>query len=48
MLVIVSEFQNTQNWSKLFIISEIKNTVPWTFVISDLNGEPITDIFYEK
>ena len=50
----ISKYKNifskeyTQNWSKLFIISEIKNTVPWTYVISDLNGEPITDIFYEK
>ena len=40
---------NTQNWSKEgFIISKIKNTVPWTYVISDLNGEPITGSFYEK
>ena len=27
------------NWSKeIFIISKIKNTVPWTYVINDLNG----------
>ena len=26
----------------------IKDTVPWTYVISDLNGEPITGSFYEK
>ena len=39
----------TQNWSeKVFIISKIKNTVPWTYVISDLNGEPIAGSFYEK
>ena len=24
------------------------NTVPWTYVISDLNGEEITGSFYEK
>ena len=30
------------NWSvEVFIISEIKNTVPWTYVINDLNGEEI-------
>ena len=29
-------------------ISKIKYTVPWTYVISDLNGEPITGSFYEK
>ena len=28
------------NWSEeVFIISKIKNTVPWTYVINDLNGE---------
>ena len=38
-----------ENWSEeVFIISKIKSTVPWTYVISDLNGEPITGIFYEK
>ena len=26
----------------------IKNTVPWTYVVSDLNGEEITGSFYEK
>ena len=31
-----------------FIISKIKNTVPWTYFISDLNSEPITGSFYEK
>ena len=25
-----------------------KNTVPWTYVINDLNGEQITGSFYEK
>ena len=32
----------------LFIVSKIKNTVPWTYVISDLNGEEIAGSFYEK
>ena len=32
----------TQNWSEeVFVVSKIKNTVPWTYVISDLNGENI-------
>ena len=31
-----------------FAVSKIKNPVPWTCVISDLNGEPITGSFYEK
>ena len=30
------------------MIKEIKNTVPWTYVISDLNGEEITGTIYEK
>ena len=39
----------TQNWSKqVFIISKIKNTVPRTYVISDLNGEKIAGSFHEK
>ena len=39
----------TQNWCEdVFITSKIKNTVPWTYVISDLNGEPIAGNFYEK
>ena len=38
-----------QNWSEeVFIISKIKNTAPWRYVISDLNGEPVTGSFYEK
>ena len=38
----------TQNWSEVFIISKIKNTAPWTYVISDLNGETIPGTFYEN
>ena len=38
-----------QNWSEeVFIISKIKNTVPWTYVISDLNSEKNSKSFYEK
>ena len=37
------------NWSEeIFIIKKFKNTVPWTYVISDLNGEEINDTFYEN
>ena len=40
---------NTPNWSEeVFVIKKIKNTVPWTYVIDDLNGEEITGTFYEK
>ena len=33
---------------ELFVISKIKNTFRWTYVINDLNGEKITGSFYEK
>ena len=37
------------NWSEeIFIITQIKNTVPWTYVINDLNGEEIVGSFYRK
>ena len=30
------------NWSEeIFVIKKIKNTVPWTYVINDLNGKEI-------
>ena len=51
----ISKYKNifekgyTPNWSKeVFIISKIKNTVPWTYIINDLNGEEIIGTFYEK
>ena len=31
-----------------FVISKIKKTVRWTYVINYLNGEEIAGIFYEK
>ena len=37
------------NWSEeIFIINEIKNTVPWTYAINDLNDEEIISTFYEN
>ena len=30
------------------MIKGIKNTVPWTYVINDLNDEEIIGTFYEK
>ena len=51
----ISKYENvfakgyTPNWSEeVFIISKIKKTVPWTYVINDLNGEKIIGTFYEK
>ena len=37
------------NWSEeIFVVKKLKSTVPWTYVISDLNGEEIVGSFYEK
>ena len=51
----ISQYKNifvkgyTPNWSEEFcVINNIKNTAPWTYAISDLNGEEITGSFYEK
>ena len=30
------------------MIKKVKNTVPWTYVVNDLNGEEIVGTFYEK
>ena len=30
------------------MVRSFKNTVPWTYVISDLNSEKIDGTFYEK
>ena len=51
----ISKYKNifakeyTPNWSEgVFVIKKVKNTVPWTYVITDLNGEEIIGTFYEK
>ena len=37
------------NWSEeVFIIKKVKNSIPWTYAINDLNGEEIIGTFYEK
>ena len=34
------------NWSeKVFMIKNVKNTVPWTYTVNDLNGEEIDGTF---
>ena len=33
---------------EVFLIKKVKNTVPWAYVISDLNGEKTVGTFYEK
>ena len=42
-------FQSKEYWSEeIFGVKEIKNTVPWIYVIRDLNGEEIAGSFYKK
>ena len=37
------------NWSEeVFVISKIKNTVLWRYVINDLNGEKLLEHFMKK
>ena len=39
----------TPNWfEEVFVIKKVKNTVPLTYFINDLNGEEITGTFCEK
>ena len=43
---------NWSNWSEEIFVSKVKNTVPWTYGINDLNGdlngEENIGTFYEK
>ena len=52
-IVRISKYKNifakgyTTNWAKkVFVIKKVKKTVPWTYVINDLNGEEIVGTFY--
>ena len=52
--VIISKYKNvfakgyTLKWSEeVFVIKNVKNTAPWTYVINDLNGQEI-ETLYEK
>ena len=56
-LVKILEYQNTKTFllkyilqisQKNFLINEVKNTIPWTYVINNLNGEEIIGAFHEK
>ena len=35
-------------WKKFLWLINVQNTVPWTYVISDLKGEEIIWTFYEN
>ena len=51
-IIRISKYKNifakgyTPNWSEeVFVIKKVKNTVPWTYVINDLNEEEIVGTF---
>ena len=53
--VIISKCKNifakgyAPNWSEeVFLVTKVKNTVSWTYVISDLDREEIVGTFCEK
>ena len=50
----ISKYKNifakgyTPNWSEeVFVVNKVQNTVPWTYLINDLNGEEIKGSFHE-
>ena len=57
-LVIFLEHQNIKtifakgyvpNWSEeVFVINKVKNTVSWTYVISDFKGEEIVRMLHKR
>ena len=54
-IVRISKYKNifakgyTPNWSEeVFVIKKVKNTLPQTHVINDLNREKIVEAFYEN
>ena len=54
-IVRISKYKNiftkgyTPNWSdEAFLIKIVKNTVLWTYVVNNLDGEEIVGAFYEK
>ena len=37
------------NWlEEVFVIKKVKNTVPWTYVINNVNGDEIIETFMKK
>ena len=54
-IVRISKYKNifeksyVPNWpEEFFVIKKVKNTVRWTYVISDLKGKEIVGTFYQK
>ena len=54
-IVRISKYENifakgyVPNWSEeVFVTTRVKNTVLWTYILTDLNREEIIGTFYEK
>ena len=54
-IIRISKYKNifaksyVPNWSEeVFVIKKVENTVPWTYLISDLKGKEIFGTFYEN
>ena len=54
-IVRLSKYKNifangyVSNWSEeVFVIKKVKNTMPTTYFVSDLNGDKIVGTFYKK
>ena len=54
-IIRISKYKNifakgyTQNWSEeVFVIKKVKNSVPWTYIISDLKGAVLLKRFMKK
>ena len=54
-IVRISKYKNifvkncVHNWfEEVSVIKKVKNTVPWTYVITDLKGKEIVGTFYKK
>ena len=51
----ISKYKNifakggTANWCEgVFVIKKVEDALPWTYVISDINGEEIVGTFYKN
>ena len=54
-IVRISKYENifakgyVPNWfEEVFVTTRVKNTVLWTYILTDLNREEIVGTFYEK
>ena len=44
--MIISKYKNI--FAEVFLIKKVKNTLPWTYVKEDFNGEEVVESFMKK